>query len=268
MANKQISEIWIYPIKSLGGIRLKNARVSPKGLHLDRRWMLVDENNQFLTQRVHPKMALFKLHLDSDQLAIRFKEDTLVVPVAAPVEREVQATIWDDTVTVNELGNHYARWFSDRIGFPCKLVSFPEENARPIDPRFRLNEQNHVSLADGYPLLIIGQASLDDLNKRLAKAVPMNRFRPNLVFTGGQAYEEDTWRDFKVGATRLVGVKPCARCVLTTVDQETAAKGAEPLATLSSYRKVENRVLFGQNVIPIDYTTIQEGDEITVDEGR
>jgi uncharacterized protein YcbX len=268
MHERQISEIWIYPIKSLGGIRLKSSRVSPKGLYLDRRWMLVDENNQFLTQRVHPKMALFKVNLNSDHLEIWYGSDRLRVPIALSLGNPIRATIWDDTVTVNEMGPEYATWFSEHLGFPCKLVSFPEENLRPVDPRFRLSDQNHVSLADAYPLLIIGESSLNDLNKRLAQEVPMNRFRPNLVFTGGQAYEEDRWQMFKVGNIRMAGVKPCARCVLTTVDQESATKGTEPLATLSSYRKVENKVLFGQNVIPIDFNDIQEGDIITLNDER
>ena len=128
---------------------------------------------------------------------------------------------------------------------------------------YKINDEN-VSLADGFPLMIIGMASLDDLNHRLKVPLPMNRFRPNLIFTGGEAYEEDGWKNFTVGKNRFAGVKPCARCVTTTVNQETGEKGMEPLVTLSKYRKKDNQVYFGQNVLAIDKNEIHEGDEIVL----
>ena len=132
-----------------------------------------------------------------------------------------------------------------------------------MDARYaHANEQ--VSLADGYPLLIIGEASLADLNKRLPSPVPMNRFRPNLVFSGGHAYEEDAWKEFRIGESLFKGVKPCSRCVLTTIDQDTGAQGKEPLATLASYRKKENKIYFGQNVLALNEKTIYEGATIHV----
>jgi len=262
MAPLTLSEIWIYPIKSLGGIRLPSATVMPKGLQYDRRWMLIDETGMFITQRIHSRMAFFKLSFTESQFTITFKDDTISLPVQAPVSKNpVGAGIWDDSVEVFEVLGDYSQWFSQRLEINCRLVYFPEENKRLVDEKFRLKE-DQVNLADGYPFLIIGQQSLDDLNSRLKNPVPMNRFRPNFVFTGGEPYEEDHWKDFKIGKTIFTGVKPCSRCVLTTVNQETAERGSEPLATLATYRKINNKINFGQNLIAIDYNEIYEGDKI------
>jgi uncharacterized protein YcbX len=260
-----LSEIWIYPIKSLGGIRLASAKVMPKGLCYDRRWMLIDAAGKFITQRVHSRMAFFKLSLSGDEFIINFKDDKIHLPVNSPVSKEpIRAIVWDDAVEVYEVAEKYNQWFSERLGINCRLVYFPEENQRLVEEKYRL-DNDHVSLADGYPFLIIGQHSLDDLNSRLENPVPMNRFRPNFVFTGGQPFEEDTWRNFRIGGNRFSGVKPCSRCVLTTVNQETAEKGTEPLATLTTFRKVNNKIYFGQNLLAIDYNEIYEGDKIELD---
>jgi uncharacterized protein len=264
MSPIRLTEIWIYPIKSLGGIRLPSSKVMEKGLAFDRRWMLVDELNTFMTQRVHPMMALFKLEMSQSSFKITFKNDSITLPfIHSIIQTEIKTKVWDDEVITYEVSEEYSRWFSEKLEMKCKLVSFPEENSRPVDPRFKINDEN-VSLADGYPLLIIGQSSLEDLNGRLERPVPMNRFRPNLVFTGGQPYEEDSWKFFTIGENKFAGVKPCARCILTTVNQETAEKGKEPLATLAKYRQRENKIYFGQNVLAIDHNEIHEGDEIQI----
>jgi len=262
MATLTLSEIWIYPIKSLGGIRLSKSQVMPKGLLYDRRWMLIDEAGIFITQRAHSNMAFFKLSLAGEQFTVNFKGDYIHLPSGAPVSQvPITATIWDDTIEVHEVLGEYSRWFSQRLGMNCRLVYFPEENPRLVEEKYRI-ENDSVSLADGYPFLIIGQSSLDDLNARLENPVPMNRFRPNFVFTGGKPYEEDQWRNFTIGKNRFAGVKPCGRCALPTVNQETAERGAEPLATLNSYRRVDNKVYFGQNLLAIDGYEIHEGDKI------
>ncbi|MBL0742403.1 MOSC domain-containing protein [Chryseolinea lacunae] len=264
MPHLTLSEIWIYPVKSLGGIRLQHAEVEKKGLRHDRRWMLVDLEGKFLTQRVHPVMALFKQSIDDHHLTIHFKGDVLSLDLHPDyIPQPLSVTVWDDTVTAFEVSAHVSQWFSERMEMPCRLVYFPEDNARPVDPGYA-TPQDHVSLADAFPLLIIGQSSLDDLNQRLAEPLPMNRFRPNLVFTGGQPYEEDTWKHFTVGTTRFIGAKPCARCVLTTVNQDTAVKGAEPLRTLATYRKRDNKIYFGQNVLTVDHATVAVGDAIVL----
>ncbi len=263
MAELRLTEIWIYPIKSLGGIRLKSAKVFEKGLEHDRRWMLIDEDNEFMTQRLYPKMALFKLSMGNDQFSIRYNSDSIILPFTHSTKpTKIDAKIWDDTVQVFEVSDEFSQWFSDRLQIKCRLVSFPETNARPVDANYQINHE-HVSLADAYPFLIIGEQTLADLNSRLKEPLPMNRFRPNFVFNGGQPYEEDSWKTFSIGKNKFAGVKQCARCVLTTVNQDTADKGIEPLLTLSQYRKKENKVLFGQNLIALDHNEIYEGDEIT-----
>jgi len=260
-----LSEIWVYPIKSLGGIRLTTAKVLPKGLEYDRRFMLIEEGGLFMTQRVYPQMALFKTAITGNQLTITYLSDTLSIPlIPATLQLPRPVQIWDDLVMANEVDPVYSAWFSQRLGMACKLVYFPEKNPRAVDPRYKVNDE-HVGLADAYPFLIIGQASLNDLNTRLDVPLPMNRFRPNLVFTGGQPYEEESWRNFTIGANRFVGVKPCARCVLTTVDQETAQKGKEPLKTLATYRNFNNKIIFGQNVVALDHHLITVGDTLAVE---
>ncbi|MCE2995814.1 MAG: MOSC domain-containing protein [Cyclobacteriaceae bacterium] len=264
MQPHRLSEIWIYPIKSLGGIRLRSSRVLGKGLAFDRRWMLIDEANTFMSQRVNAELALFKLQPSLTGFTISFQEKAIELSYHHDyLPTEIKAKVWDDEVIVHEVSEEHSLWFSAQLGIACKLVCFPEEHDRKVDPRYA-SENDQVSLADGYPFLIIGQASLDDLNSRLAEPVLMNRFRPNLVFTGGTPYEEDTWSYFTIGKNRFKGVKPCARCVLITVNQESAKKGKEPLATLSIYRKRENKIYFGQNVLTIDHHEIYEGDEIII----
>src|SRR5687768_2917355 len=241
MAALTLSEIWIYPIKSLGGIRADRATVREKGLEHDRRWMLIDNAGVALTQRTHPAMALFKVAIDGPQLSIDYTKDqkkissTQFLMSEARPGKGIKARIWDDDVQVLEVDPTTSAWFSDNLRVTCKLVAFPEKNPRQVDPRYAVHNE-HVSLADAYPFLIIGQGSLNDLNKRLPEAVPMNRFRPNFVFTGGEAFIEDRWRNLSIGNIRFVAVKKSDRCVLTTVNQDTAEKGQEPLRTLSSFR--------------------------------
>jgi uncharacterized protein YcbX len=264
MKELTLTEIWIYPIKSLGGIRLTSAKVMPKGLQYDRRWMLTDENGIFMTQRDHPQMALLKTRLSDGHLIVTYKEKSIEVSLNPADKTNQQVKIWDDTVTAFEVDEEVSKWFSNNVGTTCKLVYFPEQNARPVDSKYKINDEN-VSLADAYPFLIIGQSTLDDLNHRLAQPVPMNRFRPNFVFTGGDAFEEDTWRNFFIGQTRFVGVKLCARCILPTTDQETAVRTSEPIKTLSTYRTRNNKIYFGQNLVALDNNEIKIGDKIKIE---
>lgn len=264
MPELKLTQIWIYPIKSLGGIGLSSAKVWGKGLMYDRRWMLVDQDGKFLTQRVHPSMALFGLSLGDNCLHIRYRQETLTISLTPSAQSDpVSVQIWDDTVDAVEVNPAYSQWFSRHLGIQCRLVYFPEDNRRPIDPAYRPGDEN-VSLADAYPFLIIGQRSLDDLNNRLSRTLSIRRFRPNFVFDGGEPYEEDTWTNFSIGATRFMGVKPCARCVLITVDPDTGEKGDEPLRTLATYRKQGNKIYFGQNVVALDLTEVRVGDTIHV----
>lgn len=265
MRDIKLTQIWIYPIKSLGGISLLTAGVMGKGLRYDRRMMLIDETGTAITQRVYPKMALFKPSVSGEQLKIKYGQHELKLPlVEHDLSRPLDVSIWKDRVKAFEVGTAPSEWFSDMLDVRCKLVFFPEENDRPVDPRYHVNNEN-VSLADAYPFMIIGQSSLDDLNSKLDEPVPMNRFRPSFVFEGGNPYEEDNWRNFVIGDVRFVGVKPCDRCVLTTVNQITAEKGVEPLKTLASYRKKDNKIYFGQNLVALDHNTVNVGDRIVLE---
>lgn len=265
MREVKLTQIWIYPIKSLGGISLLSAQVQGKGLRFDRRRMLVDDTNTAITQRVYPKMALFKTSISSEHLHVKMGENEVKIPLENnDLSLPVDVTIWDDKVKAFEVGKKQSQWFSEMLGIRCKLVFFPEENDRPVNPRYHVNNEN-VSLADAYPFMIIGQSSLDDLNSRLKESIPMNRFRPNFVFEGGEPYEEDHWRNISIGDVRFVGVKMCDRCVMTTVDQKTAEKGIEPLKTLALYRKWDNKIYFGQNLVALDHKVVNVGDRIVVE---
>lgn len=265
---KQLSEIWIYPIKSLAGIRVEQATVLEKGLEHDRRFMLIDADNRFITQREHPELTLFDTEIKGNWLRVTHRATKQVIDLELYPQQGVPAipaTIWNDTVSVFEVNPRISEWFSNELKFSCRLMHFPEKNKRPVDSAYAINNEQ-VSLADGYPFLIIGQASLDDLNTRLAEPVEIRRFRPNFVFTGGEPYEEDTWKDFSIGTVRFTGVKNCARCVLTTVDPATGTKGVEPLSTLSTYRRKNGKVYFGKNVVAGNNGTISEGDFIKLSE--
>lgn len=259
----RLSELWIYPIKSLGGIRCRQAMALEKGFEHDRRWMLVDEHNRFITQREHPQMALFAVGLTGNMLQVTHRKTTSSVQFETTRmnDRQLKVQIWDDVVDVYEVDEEISRWFSRELGFSCRLVKFPEEKPRPVDKNY-VPDPLQVSLADGYPYLIIGQSSLDELNKRLSEPVTMHRFRPNLVFTGGSAFEEDQWKEFFIGNIRFIAVKPCARCILTTVSPETGEKGKEPLQTLSLFRRKNNNVYFGMNVVALTQGMLFEGDTI------
>ncbi len=244
-------------------MRLSSSRVMEKGLQYDRRWMLVNEHNVFITQRENSLLSLFKSSIQGAAFKVTFHYDAILLPFVHPLNHTpIETAVWGDAVTTFEVSRAHSDWFSERLGMKCKLVSFPEENPRPVAADYKIHDEQ-VSLADGYPLLIIGQSSLDDLNGRLASPVPINRFRPNLVFMGGEPFEEDNWKLFNIGKNRFAGVKPCARCIVPTINQDTAEKEREPLLTLSRYRKRDTEIYFGQNVLAIDHYEINEGDEIT-----
>jgi len=258
-----LSEINIYPIKSLAGISLQSAIVEERGLKYDRRWVLVDDTNTFFTQRDFPEMALIKVAVESEGLRLSHKTknvESLVVPFDFNFSKKNKVVIWNDNIEGEFYNKQIDDWFSEIIGIKCHLVKMPESTERVVDEKYA--KDKIVSFADGYPFLIIGQSSLDELNSRIEIPLPMNRFRPNFVFKGGKPFEEDHWKRFNIGNVKFEAVKPCARCVITTTDQETAELAKEPLLTLSKFRKVGNEVMFGMNVICHSNGQIKLGDEI------
>ena len=246
-----LSELNIYPVKSLKGIALQSATVEARGLQYDRRWMLVDEDRQFITQREVPKMALVNIAVDRDGVIASVNGDKIHLTNELTSGETATVKIWNSSVKGAFYPREVDEWFSDAIGSSCRLVLMPESTKRTVNPDYAVRKfQDTVSFADGYPFLLIGEASLADLNSRLDEPVPMNRFRPNFVVSGSEPFEEDTWKRIRIGSTEFHIVKPCARCVLTTVDQATGQKtGKEPLKTLSEYRNRNGNVLFGQNLI-------------------
>ena len=259
-----VSELYIYPIKSLGGIGVKQAMLGERGFVNDRRLMLVDDQHRFLTQREHHQMALLQVSLNADGFTISHKQNKYSPLTLRPYPGggdAVRVTIWDDVCDAILFDDNVNQWFSEALGLSCKLVYMPDSSRRLVDPKYA-KDQEITSFSDAYPILIIGQSSLDDLNRRLEEKVPMNRFRPNIVFTGGIAYEEDEFDDFLIGQQAFKAVKPCARCVMTTIKQDDATSSKEPLKTLAGYRSVNNKVLFGQNLLHYGAGRIAVGDAL------
>ncbi|MCF6407192.1 MOSC domain-containing protein [Chitinophaga filiformis] len=261
----RVSDLYIYPVKSLGGFSLPAATLTDRGFQYDRRWMLIDENNRFLSQREVPAMALLQVTLEEEHLLITNKKtaDLIKIPYEPSTSETVLVTVWDDNCTGLRVSDEADAWFTRQLAMPCRLVYMPDSTQRTVDKAYAHNEEI-TSFSDGYPLLIIGQASLDDLNSRLASPLPMNRFRPNIVFTGGLPFQEDDMKQFSIGDIQFFGVKPCARCVITTIDQESGIKAKEPLKTLSTYRAKNQKIYFGQNLLFNGSGTIRVGDTITL----
>jgi uncharacterized protein YcbX len=258
-----VSELYIYPIKSIGGISVPLATLTDRGFTHDRRWMLVDENNRFLSQRELPQMALLQSSFDKKNIVVTHKisGEKFSFDITQHSGEIITVTIWDDSCPVLPVSHAANEWFSDTLKTNCKLVYMPDYSQRLVEAKYA-SDGEITSLSDGYPLLIIGQSSLDDLNERLQEKLLMDRFRPNIVFTGGTPYQEDDLKHFRIGSINLFGVKPCARCPITTTNQQTAERSKEPLKTLATYRQRNNNVYFGQNVLYKGNGEIAIGDEI------
>lgn len=215
--------------------------------------MLIDETNKFITQREHPEMATIGVELNENGFSLfqkSKKQETYHLPFAIDRGFKNRVAVWNDQCDVISLDCEINKWISDILNQECKMVYMPDDTKRYVDNIYAHGNET-VSFADGYPVLIIGEASLGDLNQRLDVPVPMSRFRPNFVFTGGTAYEEDSWNNFRIGDAVFNAAKPCGRCVITTIDQESGNQSKEPLRTLSEYRKKNNNVYFGQNLLVV-----------------
>ena len=261
-----LSEIWIYPVKSLGGIRLTESQVKEKGLQYDRRWMIVDEKGKFLTQRVNSKMALLDVSFHTEGLVLSHRNDTenqVLVPFEPVSNQAIQVKVWKDVVTARTICDQADQWLTEQLGKNVRIVEMYEESRRLMDPDYA-DPGTLVSFADDFPFLLISQASLDDLNSKLVDDVEMKRFRPNFVVSGTEPFAEDFWKKIVINDISFTIAKPCERCVLTTIDPATGTKGLEPLKTLATYRKVNNQILFGQNLVSSQTGMLREGDEVIV----
>jgi len=263
-----LTDIVVYPIKSAAGISVSESEVDDFGLRHDRRFMVVDESGEFLTQRDHPRMALIAPELTDGHLKVNAPDmPTLELPLEPRPIVLTRVTIWDDSCEASWMGEPAARWFCDFLGCACSLVHMPRETRRPTDPVYDITG-SRVSFADAFPFLLIAEESLADLNRRLTDPLPMNRFRPNLTIAGAAAFEEDGWARIEIGGLALNIVKPCARCVITTTDQITAERGVEPLRTLAKYRKIGGKVMFGQNAVHEGTGQLRVGDAVLVKQER
>lgn len=260
MTDIAVSQLWIYPIKSMKGISLDSVQLEKRGFQYDRRWMLVDKDKNFITQRQYPRMTLIEPSFESDVmdfgLSVRAPDmPVLIIPYPDPqieLYDEVQVTCWDDQVKAHHINTAIDNWFSEFLEIDCQLVYMPDSTLRPVDPDYALSAQGDdiASFSDGFPNLVISEASLDDLNSRLDMDLSMKRFRPNIVLSGCEPYAEDCLGHFKINQVDFFAVKPCSRCVITTINPKTGEKESrEPLRTLSQFRKKNNKVFFGQNLL-------------------
>lgn len=265
MALITLSGLTTYPIKSAAGISLRQAQVTDRGLLHDRRWMVCDRNGTFLTQRKFPKMALIRVAVDDAlHLSILGADgSTLELPLSVPdgVTDAITVDVWGDSCLARPMGYAAAQWLSDFLGVDCQLVYMPESTHRPAD-HGRFETPN--SFSDAYPFLLISEASLADLNERLEQPVPMNRFRPNVVIKGCDAFAEDTWRQIKIGSIVFDVAKACSRCSVPGVEQTTGEQGKEPLKTLATYRRWDHAIWFGQNLIAQREGTLSVGDTVEI----
>ena len=261
-----VSEIKIYPIKSCRGFSVPQAEVEARGLVGDRRYMLVDANGRFLTQREHPRMALIDVRGTHDGYRVEGPgQPPLTIPRVLATGAESEVRIWRDTVSATLAGEDINIWFSQYLGFACGLVYMADNQHRPV-PNEAAEFDDEVSFADGAPILLISTGSLADLNGRLAAPVTMDRFRPNIVVEAPTPFVEDSWRSIAIGSAELAVAWQCSRCILPTIDPATgvAHPRQEPLETLRSYRRVGPKVMFGQNLIPRKHGAIRIGDAVRV----
>lgn len=258
-----VSALYRYPIKSCAGTALSTAEIGKRGIEHDRRWMIVDDSNEGLTQRDIPQMALVYPHVDGNGgLALEAPGMPVCHAPAISIGQEKKVRVWDDWCSAIDQGDEVAAWLSDYLGQSCRLVRMADFTVRRLDEGY--SKTGQVGFADGFPFLLISEASLADLNARLAEPVPINRFRPNIVVAGAESYAEDGWNAIRIGTLEFRIVKPCARCVIITVDQSTGNKGTEPLKTLATYRRSDGGVMFGQNLVHAASGQIDVGDTVQV----
>jgi len=260
-----LSTLTYFPIKACRGFDVPASNVQHMGLEYDRRMMVVTLDGKFLTQRENPRLALVTPTLKNEAV-------TLSAPNFESIQFSVQSTgtptpvdIWSSSsVDAVDQGDEAAIWLSDWLGTSVRLVHIADGYKRKLNPSYAINADDHTGFADGYPILIVSEESLQDLNSRLDSPVPINRFRPNLVVKGCEPFAEDTWKRIRIGDVEMALVKVCPRCVVTTIDKETLAKNKEPLKTLNSYRNHELGAIFGMNTIPLNEGKIEIGMTVEI----
>lgn len=263
MTEISVSHLSIYPVKSCREVTQSTAQVEAFGLKNDRRWMVVDEYGVMLTQRKIAKMCLIQPEVIENGLVLKTSAmDSLHVELPS-TNTKICVKVWADQCQAFDAGNEAAKWLSHVLSTKCRLVYFPDDEVRQVDLTYA-NAGDKTAFSDGFPLLLISQASLDDLNQRLTTPITMSRFRPNIVVNGCAPYAEDSWKQIRIGGITYRIVKPCSRCVIPSINIETAEKEAEPTKTLVAYRKQDNKIYFGQNVIANDVGKIDIGMSVEI----
>ncbi|MGI9279845.1 MAG: MOSC domain-containing protein [Endozoicomonas sp.] len=262
-----VSHLAIHPVKSLKKMSVEQAVIDRMGFVNDRRWMVVEPGGKFITQRHYPNMALIEAIPGSKGLTLSapgMAELIITDPEQLTQKVEMDVEVWKDELKALDAGEAASQWLSEFLGLPCRMVKFSEQVHRQVDLRFA-SEGDSTGFADGFPFLLTTEASLQELNGRLDSPVTMDRFRPNIVIQGAEAYAEDSWNRIKIGEVVFQVAKPCSRCVMTTVDPKTGEKtGKDPLMTLSRYRRTEMGVIFGQNLIHESQGRICLGDTVEI----
>jgi len=264
MTQNTLSEIILYPVKSLAGISVSQWPVIKTGLLYDRKWMLVDSEGQFLSQRKLPRMALIKTALTDKYLILSAdgRED-LLIPLHQTDGEIIRSTVWENTDDALHVSKAADQWLNQFLHTDCYLVYQPDEAIRPVDPDYGIATDS-VAFSDGFPFLVVSENSLATLNQDMQLNLTMARFRPNLVISGCEGYAEDHWREITIGSIDFRLPKPCSRCSVPAIDPETAETGKEPLRTLNRTRKWQNKVYFGQNAIHNQSGILAVGDSVLV----
>lgn len=258
--NPTVKKIVVYPIKGLKGISCLSANALKEGFENDRRYMLIDQDNRFLSQRTCKEMVSFETELLDDRIVVNYQSDKINFLKEEFSNVKMLATIWDDEVEVNEVSENISNWFSNKLNRPVKLVCLNPTEKR-IKNYSNREGSTEVSFADGYPYLIVGTASLDLLNEKLKQPIDMSRFRANIIIETKLPHEEDHWRKIKIGNAELEIIKPCTRCQVINIDQQKGTIFKEPLRTLSKYRNKNNKICFGANASCLTTGSITVGDK-------
>jgi len=261
----ELSALIYYPIKACRGHKVVVSNVQRSGLEHDRRMMVVTPEGGFLTQREHPKLALVTPSITGEKLTLSAPNTNKLTIDLCKSGQTCPVDIWRSKgVRAVDQGEEAAQWFSEWLGTSVRLVHIADGYIRQVSQEYAINGDDHTGFADGYPILLASEESLWDLNARLEFPVPMNRFRPNVVVKDVEPFAEDTWSRIRVGGLEMAVVKPCARCVVTTIDKETLEKSKEPLKTLASYRTRNGGAMFGQNVIPVNEGRLRLGMSVEI----
>ncbi len=268
MAHATITALNVYPVKSCRGIALDTAKLGLAGIESDRRWMVISDKGRFLTQREVPRLALIVPKLDARGLTLTAPGMPDMAVPAEPAGPKLEVAVWGDKCPGFEVSDEVAKWLSQFLERPVRLVRFDPQGVRPSEPDWTGEVETRNEFSDGFPLLVISDASLQDLNARLPEPLPMNRFRPNIVLGGLQPYDEDRIHDLHAGAVRLRISKPCTRCIITTTDQmRGVVTGDEPLRTLKTYRfsKELRGMMFGMNTLVVASGPLRVGQQLEID---